>query len=147
MVTEDGSKVKGWSGHRYFTLDDVAAMQPGLARVMPEVGQRYWKLYYAVQASNWDLAKFEIGEIEELMEFGAITRPEYEENLHKFINDNFGAMKKAVESRDKRKFEEEFQLGIRDANDFHALYEKPIVWKLPSTPPPDMDFTPKPAKS
>lgn len=32
---------------RKLTGDQLAAIQPGLARLMPEIGNRVWKLYYA----------------------------------------------------------------------------------------------------
>ena len=43
-------------------------LQPGLARIMPEVGDRTWKLYYAAQAENWPLAAFQAKEIRGLMD-------------------------------------------------------------------------------
>lgn len=143
MSSEDTSKPTGWSGHNHFSLDDLAAMQPGLARVMPEVGIRYWKLYYSAKAENWVLAKFQLKEIEELMEFGSITRPKYEEGLSNFISQNLGAISSAIDKEDWGLFDDAFQQGITDANDYHKSNNKGyIVWKLPDYPPPDLDFTP-----
>ncbi len=67
-----------WSGHREMTLEDIAVIQPGLGRIMPEIGIRTWKLYYAAKAGNWPLAKFQLKEVRGLMELGAFTRPKYE---------------------------------------------------------------------
>ena len=66
-----------WSGHRDMTMEDLARIQPGLGRIMPEVGDRTWKLYYAAQAENWPLAAFQAKEIKGLMELGAFTRPKH----------------------------------------------------------------------
>ena len=44
------------SGKNTITLDDMATIQPGLARIMPEIGARTWKLYYAAKALNWPMA-------------------------------------------------------------------------------------------
>src|SRR5438874_1718432 len=41
-----------WSGHRDMTLEDVAVIQPGLGRIMPEIGARTWKAYYAAKAGH-----------------------------------------------------------------------------------------------
>lgn len=41
-----------WSGHRNMTVEDIARLQPGLGRIMPEIGQRTWKLYYAAKGKN-----------------------------------------------------------------------------------------------
>ena len=142
-MTEEATKPIGYSGHAHFSIDDLAAMQPGLARIMPEVGQRYWKLYYAAKASNWPLAKFQLGEIEELMEFGSITRPKYAEGLETFVREDLGAMKSAIEKKDWESFESAYDAGVRNANDYHKSFKKGmIVWKLPAYEPPDLDLTP-----
>jgi len=39
--------------------EDIERIAPGLGRLMPEVGDRTWKAYYAAQAGNWPLAKFQ----------------------------------------------------------------------------------------
>ena len=135
---------KGWSGYQYFSLDDIAAMQPGLARLMPEIGQRYWKAYYAAQAANWILADFQLKEIREVMEFGAITRPKYEQHLQEFIQRDLGTMLRAVQAKDWEAFETAFHEGVKNANDYHQANDKGyIVWKLPDHPPPDLDMTPQ----
>ena len=85
---------------RKLTGEDLAAMQPGLARLMPDVGARVWKLYYAAQAQNWPLAKFQLKEARKLMELGAITRPKYEENLGKFLEEHVKPMMAALEAED-----------------------------------------------
>lgn len=143
MSTEETTRPTGWNGYRFLSIDDIAAMQPGLARLMPVIAERYWKLYYAAKAGDWVHAKFQVGEIRELMEFGSVTRPKYEENLEKFINDNLGAIEAALKNKDLAAFEEAYHQGIKDANDFHKVYEKPITWKLPPSPPSDMEFTPR----
>lgn len=143
MATEETTQPMGWNGKRYLSMDDLALIQPGLARLMPDIGQRYWKLYYAAKAGNWVMAKFQLGEISTLMELGMVTRPRYEENLEKFIKEDLGSIKEAIEAKDWAKVEEAFDQGVRNANDYHKTYDKEyIVWKLPDYPPPDLDLTP-----
>ena len=130
---------------RKFTGEDLAAMQPGLARLMPEIGNRVWKLYYAAQAKNWPLAKFQLKEAKKLMELGALTRPKYEENLRKFIEKRVTPMMAALESENLEKFNEEFEKSVKQANAYHELYDKPFLrWKVPAQAPPDLDLTPRP---
>ena len=64
---------KFWTGKSELSIEDIAMIQPGLARIMPEVGQRTWKLYYAAKAGNWPLATFQFKEIKGLFELGAIS--------------------------------------------------------------------------
>ena len=143
MATEETTKPVGWSGKTYLSIDDLAVIQPGLARIMPEVGQRYWKLYYAAREGNWVMADFQLGEIQVLMELGIITRPKYQKHLETFMEDDLGAMAKAIEAKDWESFEQAFQQGVRNANDYHKLNDKEfIVWKLPEYAPPDLDLTP-----
>jgi hypothetical protein len=130
---------------RKLTGEDLAAMQPGLARLMPDIGNRVWKLYYAAQAKNWPLAKFQLKEAKKLMELGALTRPKYEENLGKFIAEQVEPMMAAIETEDLEKFNREFEKSVEQANAYHELYEKPFLrWKVPSQPPLDLDLTPRP---
>ena len=143
MSTDDANKPVGWSGKSYLSIDDLAVIQPGLARIMPEVGQRYWKLYYSAKQGNWVMANFQLGEIQVLMELGIITRPKYQENLETFMNEDLGAMEAAIKAKDWENFELVFQQGIRNANDYHKSNDKEfIVWKLPEYPPPDLDLSP-----
>jgi hypothetical protein len=130
---------------RKLTGEDIAAMQPGLARLMPDIGARVWKLYYAAQARNWPLAKFQLKEAKKLMELGALTRPKYEENLGKFIEEQVKPMMAAIEAEDLGRFNAEFEKSVEQANAYHELYDKPFLrWKVPSQPPPDLDMTPRP---
>jgi hypothetical protein len=125
-------------------IEDVAALQPGLARLMPDIGARVWKLYYAAQAKNWPLAKFQLKEAKKLMELGAITRPKYEENLGKFIAEHVNPMMAALDSEDFEHFDRLFEAAVEQANAYHSLYDKPFLrWKLPAAPPPDLDLTPR----
>jgi hypothetical protein len=136
-----------WSGHREMSIEDVTVIQPGLGRLMPEVGARTWKLFYAAKAGNWPLAKFQFKEIKGLMELGAFTRPKHEEALNQFLAENWKPLESAIESQDFSAFEKAFHQAIEAANAFHELKEKPyIVWKLPETPPPDLDLRPRGAK-
>jgi hypothetical protein len=132
---------------RTLTGEDLAAIQPGLARLMPEIGNRVWKLYYAAQAKNWPLAKFQLKEAKKLMELGALTRPKYEKDLGKFIEKRVMPMMTALDSENLEKFNEEFEKTVEQANAYHEAYDKPFLrWKVPAQPPPDLDLTPRPKK-
>jgi hypothetical protein len=133
-----------WTGHREMSIEDVATIQPGLGRIMPEIGARTWKLYYAAKAENWPLATFQAKEIKGLMELGAFTRPKHEEALNQYMEENWKPLQDAVNKKDFKAFEEAFNKAIEMANAYHELKDKPyIVWKLPDTPPPDLDLRPR----
>ena len=145
MADEKSLKdVAVWTGHREMTLEDVAVIQPGLGRIMPDIGNRTWKLYYAAKAKNWALAKFQAKEIRGLMELGAFTRPKYEDNLNQFLTENWKPVEEAIAKEDFDAFDAAFQKAVEAGNAFHELRDKPYLkWKLPETPPPDLDLTPR----
>jgi len=145
MADEKSLKdVTVWSGHREVSLEDLAVIQPGLGRIMPEIGARTWKLYYAAKAGNWPLAKFQLKEVRGLMELGAFTRPKYEENLDEFLEQRWKPLEDAIVREDFKAFDALFHEAIESANAYHELRDKPYIrWKLPETPPPDLDLTPR----
>jgi hypothetical protein len=131
--------IKGGS----FSLSDLGHLMPGMAEVMPLVGARIWKCYYAGKAKNKPLARFQLAEAVNLMQKGAILRPKYTENMDKFIDEKVGAVKKCIESDDWDGFESAFDAMIDSANAYHEEYDKGFLrWKMPDEPPPDLDLTP-----
>lgn len=143
-VKEILSEIGVWSGHREMTVDDIATIQPGLARIMPEVGIRTWKLYYAAKEGHWELANFQWKEIKELMELGAFTRPKHEDALNQFMAEDWPPIGQAIKDKDFEAFEKAFHHSIEQANAYHELKEKPYIrWQLPDHPPPDLDLKPR----
>src|SRR5438105_2550144 len=80
------------TGKGTFSLEDLGPLMPGMAEVMPLVGSRIWKCYYAGKAGNRPLAAFQLKEAVNLMEKGAFLRPKYVENMHKFIDEEVAAV-------------------------------------------------------
>jgi hypothetical protein len=131
------------TGKGTFTLDDLGPLMPGMAEIMPLVGGRVWKCYYAGKAHNQPLARFQLKEAVNLMEKGAFLRPKYAENMDKFVNEDVAAVKKAIESEDWDAFDRAFHAMVDAANAYHDVYDKPFLrWKVPDVPPPDLDMTP-----
>ena len=134
------------SGKNTMTLDDMATIQPGLARIMPEIGARTWKLYYAAKAENWPMAKFQYKEIIGLFELGGFMRPKHADAITQYLAENWKPLEAPLEAKDFDAFEKAFHAAIDAANAYHELKEKPYIrWKLPDAPPPDMDLSPRPS--
>jgi hypothetical protein len=80
-MTTDGPEhdheiaIKGGS----FSLSDLGHLLPGMAEVMPLIGERIWKCYYAGKAQNRPLSRFQLAEAVNLMEKGAQVRREHGE--------------------------------------------------------------------
>ena len=132
------------TGKGTFSLHELGHLMPGMAEIMPLVGARIWKCYYAGKAKNQPLAKFQLKEAVNLMEKGAFLRPKYHENMDKFIAEEVEAVKKAIESADWDGFETSFAAMVDAANAYHDFYDKSFLqWKVPAEPPPDLDMTPR----
>jgi hypothetical protein len=133
-------KIKGGA----FDLSDLGHLLPGMAEIMPLVGGRIWKCYYAGKARNKVLAAFQLSEAVNLMEKGAILRPKYADDMDKFISGIVGDVRKSIESEDWETFDRHFDTMIDQANAYHEQYDKGFLrWKMPDEAPPDLDFTPQ----
>ena len=73
-------------------IDAIALVQPGLARIMPEIGARTWKLYYAGKAENWELARFQWKETRALFELGAFMRPKHAAGIEEYLETKYVAI-------------------------------------------------------
>jgi hypothetical protein len=132
------------TGKGTFQLSELGHLMPGMAEIMPLVGGRIWKCYFAGKARNQPLARFQLKEAVNLMEKGAFLRPKYAENMEKFIANEVAAVKKAIEEQDWDGFEPAFRQMVDGANAYHDVYDKPYLrWKIPDEPPPDLDMTPR----
>jgi hypothetical protein len=130
--------IKGGS----FDLSDLGHLMPGMAEIMPLVGERIWKCYYAAKAHNRKLAAFQLKEAVNLMQKGSILRPKYEEDIDAFTTGVVASLQASIEAEDWEAFETTFNTMVDQANAYHEKYDKSFLrWQLPSTPPPDLDLT------
>jgi hypothetical protein len=129
---------------RDMSVDEIATIQPGLGRIMPEIGARTWKLYYAGKAQNWPNALYQWKEAKKLFELGAYTRPKHEAGLEEYLRDDWAPIGKAIEKQDLAAFLAAMDKAVISANAWHDKKEKPYIrWKMPDQPPPDLDLTPR----
>jgi hypothetical protein len=134
-------EIKGKSRHVELSVDQLVELQPGLGRLMPEVGRRYWILYYAAQGGNWPLAAHQLRQLRHLFRLGATTRPKMAKHLEAFQHGTFDRLESAIEAKDWLEFDRGFGAGVDSANQFHATTNHPeIRWQLPRTPPEDLDL-------
>jgi hypothetical protein len=131
-------KIKGGS----FELSDLGHLMPGMAEIMPLVGGRIWKCYYAGKAKNRALAAFQLSEAVNLLEKGAILRPKYGDDMEVFLSGIVATIRTAIQDEDWDTFDSAFDTMIEDANGYHEQYDKGFLrWKMPDEPPPDLDLT------
>lgn len=125
--------------HGDLTLDQLAEMMPGMARLMVEISDRYWLLYYAARAGNWDLARHEFGEMRKTLQMAGTVRPKYRESLAAFTAEQLTSVEDAIRAKDWAAFEPAYRAAVDAANELHVEFGyEYIVWQLPGTPPPHL---------
>lgn len=137
----EGSINVGRTKHGELTLDQIAELQPGLNQLMPQVGDRYWVLFYAAQGGNWDLAAYEVRALRSLWKKMATTRPKYKAMLESYGAQIFDPLDQHIASQNFPEFERIYRQGIMLANQMHvASKHGEIIWKLPPQPPQHLDL-------
>jgi hypothetical protein len=131
-------------GKGELAIEEIASIQPGLGRLMPEIGSRSWKLYYAGRAQNWPNALYQWKEARKLFELCSLTRPKHRPAIEMYLRDDWAPLQQAIEEQDLDAFLEAFEKAVDSANEWHVRKGKPYIqWKLPDHPPPDLDLTPR----
>lgn len=126
-------------------LEELTAIQPGYARLMPDIGDRMWKAYHAGRAQNWALATWQLGEMRKLFRLGMVTRPKYNADVQVFIDEDIQPLLDACARRDLDAFLLHFAQAVDAANDYHRRWNKQfLVWKVPEQPPQDLVLEPSP---
>jgi hypothetical protein len=140
IVTE--MKFSGGKGE--MGVEDIARIQPGLAQLMPAIGDHTWKLYYAGKARNWPYALYQWKVARKLFEQCAVTRPKHGPSLEIYLREDWAPIQDAIQREDLDAFLASFEKAVVSGNVWHERKGKPfIVWKVPEHPPPDLDLTPR----
>jgi len=142
--TVPGSRVRAATKHGPLTVDEIGEALPGGARLMDELSRRYWVLYYAAKAGNWDLARYMEKESEKLLRIMAKVRPKYAQDLEVFIREDLGPVVRAIEAKDWSSFEPAYRRGIEASDVYHDKYNKGFLrFRLPDHPPEWFDLAPR----
>jgi len=130
------------NGKRDLSIDELALMQPGMDRLMAEVGTRTHRLYFAAQARNWRLAEYFYRSIVKQLRLCATSRPKYAEEMTRYLEEDAIPVRDAIKAGDATAFETAYARWIERANELHGVFGKSwIRWVTPATPPEEFDFT------
>jgi hypothetical protein len=138
------------NGKRDVTLDELATTQPGLDRLMAEIGPRMHRLYYSGLAGNWPAAAYFYRSTVKQLRLAAWSRPKYAESIERYVTDDCAPVAAAIKDRDRDSFLAAYQRMVDRANAYHDTFGYGfLVWKTPDHPPEDLDLmpaTPSPAE-
>ncbi len=133
----------GRTRHGELTLDQIASIQPGLGRLMREISERWWTLYYAAHGGNWELAAYCLRGTRSLQKIGGTTRPKLASALASFDASHLTPLAQAVAAREWGRFAACFREATDEANRVHrSLGYGYIEWRLPPRPPEHLTLTP-----
>lgn len=128
--------------HGDLTLDEIAEMQPGMARLMLEVSERFWILYFAAKGGNWDLARHEFSETRKTLRTAGVVRPKFTEALAAFESEQLAALEASIKAKDWSAFDAAFRAAVDTGNEKHReLGYEYIEWQVPDSPPPYLRVT------
>lgn len=130
------------TGKGSFELDALGPLLPGVSELMPKIGTRMWRCFYAGMARNKALARFQLKEATSLLEKCAFLEPRYADQMENFIEEELDVVRQIIEDEAWDGFEEAFRRMVTRANIYHHLFDRPFLWwKVPEKPPPDLDVS------
>ncbi len=130
--------------HGELTLEQLAEVQPGLARLMKEIGDRFHVLYYAAKGGNWKLAEHEQKVTISILKTGSILRPKYNEDITSFIQSHLHPLAESIKAKDWKRFEHSYKNAVDETNKLHEKYGYGFIhYKLSKKPPDYYDLSPR----
>jgi hypothetical protein len=128
--------------HGELTLEQLAEVQPGVARLMKEIGERFDVLYHAAKAGCWRLAQHELSVVISMFKTGATLRPKYSKDFASFTESSLHLIEESIKSKDWKRFEAAFNKSVEESNKFHEKYEYGFIrYVVSKNPPENLDLT------
>lgn len=140
----DADRIIVNNGKRELTLNELAALQPGMDRMMAEIAERARRLYFAATAGNWPAAAYFCRTLTKHLKQSAFSRPKYAEAMAAFLDADYAPLRDAVNERDAAAFAAAWDALVERVNHWHREFGVGyLVYRTPDTPPPDLDLTPR----
>lgn len=137
------SEVRAKTPHGEMTIDQLAEIQPGMAALMKEVGQRFTQTYYAAKGGNWKLAAHTLNQVRSAFRTARTTRPKHAVDLSAYDKEYLLPIFKAIRDQDWREFEAAFRKGETGSDVYHDKTGHPYIrYTLPKDPPSDLYLGP-----
>src|SRR5215467_13814848 len=118
----------------------VEDLKPGLGEIMGVIQQHHAKLYYAGTKSNWPLAQYELGEIQEGLDDAVKYYPHFQD-VQAPLTELIPAMTKgsltqvgaAIEQKSEKEFVKAFNSLCGSCSNCHQAANHPFVKIQPPT--------------
>ncbi len=137
------SDIKAKTHHGEMTIDQLAEIQPGMAALMKETGERYTNAYYAAKGGNWKMAAHQLNQLRAAFRTAKVTRPKYAEDLDAYDKEYLQPIFKAIHDQDWDGFEKAFRKGEEGSDVYHDKRGYPYVrYVLPKEAPSSLYMGP-----
>jgi hypothetical protein len=106
---------------------------PRLGEAMWEAGWRFQRAGQAARAGRWDLARYDLHELDEVFAEDIARAETHDEkvDIHKlareFAQVQLPAMRAAVDAHDMQQFNSAIVAAAKSCNDCHKLVDKPFI--------------------
>ncbi len=94
-------------------------IQPGLGTVMIEYNARFANAWFAAEAGNWDMVKYQLKEMREIQAVAETTRPARAESLKAFEVANIDPLAAAADAKDATAFKAQYARTLSACNTCH----------------------------
>jgi len=119
----------------------LEALKPGVHTLMYEMAVRHSKLWFSGSAENWQLASYEVHEMEELAEFIQEHHPEYDgipvgALMEAMFLKPLETVEAAIKAQSKEQFEVAFDRFTTSCNGCHGASNRGFIQiQRPTSPP------------
>ncbi|MGP8124908.1 MAG: hypothetical protein ACLQEQ_03450 [Nitrososphaerales archaeon] len=138
-----GGEVKVKTRHGEMTIDQLAEIQPGMAKIMQAVSHDYSYAYYAAKGGNWKLAAHELSLVRAEFRTAKVTRPKFADDLDAFDAEYLVPILRAIQSKDWGACEDAFEKGGGGSDRYHDKFGFSYIrFVLPKEAPSDMHLGP-----
>lgn len=133
------------NGKVEITLEQLAMIQPGVARLMLEISDRYSRGYHAAKAKNARLARFQLSEGTKLLRICAVVNPKYESPVEQFLEEHVNPLRDLIGDERWEDLDKAWEEMTDEINRWHEVFDHGfLVWRVSPIPPADLDLTPPP---
>lgn len=131
-----GEKIIARTKNGEITIDQLAEIQPGMARLMDELSRRFTYLYYSAKGGNWQMAKHQYNELVALIKILTTVRPKYAQDMEEYQKQYLPPVLDSIGRKDWSSFETSCDKAIEGSDLYHNKYGYSYIrYVVPSKPP------------
>ncbi len=111
---------------------------------MAQISERTRAMYFAASAEAWDAADYFSRTLAKRLKESAISRPKYAQAMDDFLDQDYAPLRKAIVDHDIGAFHAAWDTLVERVNHYHHEFKVGyLVYKTPTDPPSDLDFSPQ----